>query len=207
MINDKREKHQFEFTESNMIDELFKFKSALCTSYDMFIPNCYTSHDNEADAFAIRRSGICDEFEIKLSRADFLNDAKKIVQWRDCEYWSRTIPESKNGKIDTEWMNETRKLSCKEKKKLVAPWQKLKYNALQDGDMAANYFWYVVKSGIAHIDEFPEFAGVIFVNEYGDFNRVRMPKKLHKNKIEPEEKYRLAKKLAYRFWDYRVGAR
>lgn len=47
--------------------------------YEMMIPNCFTQFDNEADVLAFRKSGFVDEFEIKLSKADFKNDAKKIV--------------------------------------------------------------------------------------------------------------------------------
>ena len=53
--------------------------NTLNKKYEMMIPNCYTQFDNEADMFCFRKSGFVDEFEIKLSKADFKNDAKKNV--------------------------------------------------------------------------------------------------------------------------------
>ena len=65
-------------TESDVIDLLSRHRDN--NWYDLMIPNCYTAHDNEADFFAVRKSGFCDEFEIKVSRSDLLNDKKKIVR-------------------------------------------------------------------------------------------------------------------------------
>jgi len=45
--------------------------------YDVMVPRCMTQTDSEADLLGIRKSGFCDEFEIKLSRDDFLKDRKK----------------------------------------------------------------------------------------------------------------------------------
>ena len=52
----------------------------LSKRYEVMIPNCYTKWDNEADLFAIRPSGLCDEIEIKVSKADFRLDEKKTVK-------------------------------------------------------------------------------------------------------------------------------
>ena len=75
-------------------------------------------------------------------------------------------------------------LNQDEQKKLVAPWQKFKYDALVDGDMSSNYFWYILKDGIVKLDEVPEWAGVVFVDEYGEMLRGRQPKKLHGKKMD-----------------------
>ena len=39
--------------------------------YELMVPNVFILPDSEADLFAIRRSGFCDEFEVKISRPDF----------------------------------------------------------------------------------------------------------------------------------------
>lgn len=196
----------FVHTEQSMIDVVARNQSAFCTSYDILIPNCFTQHDNEADLFAIRKSGLCDEFEIKISRADFFNDAKKIVNYRESELWVR-----EGGKVkktnDRVWCEEHEHLSYEKRKKLVAPWQKLKYDALADGDMSANYFWYILKKGIVELSEIPEWAGVFFIDDNGDLIRGRSPAKLHRNKLSFEERYNLSRKVSYRFWDYRFGKR
>ena len=152
--------------------------------YDVMIPNCYTSHDNEADLFAIRKSGLCDEFEVKVSRSDFLVDAKKRVMHRQCKYG--------------EWDWEQKGLE-------FAPYTKSKREALSDGDMDVNYFWYVVKDGICEASEVPEFAGLIVVpTEESRVSRlkiIRSPKRLHTRKLSMEERFRYARKTGYRFWN------
>lgn len=195
---------KFQFTEENIANLIASNQSYFCTSYDVLIPNCYTQHDNEADVLAIRKSGLCDELEIKITRSDFFNDAKKIVNYREyeCEFGPNATPTS-----DQIWSKENEHLNHEQRKKIACPWQKLKYDALVDGDMHANYFWYVLKMGIVSAEEVLSWAGVIFVDDNGEFHRVRSPSKLHKGKLDHEQKYKLSKKLAYRFWDYRLGKR
>lgn len=55
---------------------------SLSARYDIMVPNCYTKFDNEADMFCIRKSGLCDEIEIKISKQDFRIDEKKSVLFR-----------------------------------------------------------------------------------------------------------------------------
>lgn len=192
----------FEFTEANIANLIATNQSRFCTSYDALIPNCYTAHDNECDVLAIRKSGICDEFEIKISRSDFLNDKKKIVNYRKFEF-----NHGGNASVDMIWNNDHQLIPHKKRKKLVAPWQKLKNDALRDGDMTPNYFWYVVAEGVATVDDMPDFAGLAIVNGDGSIRTVKQPEKLHKNKLTDLDKYHFIRKLAYRFWEYRVGNR
>lgn len=194
------------FSEQSMIDIVAKGQTKFCTSYDALIPNCYTSHDNEADLFGIRKSGLCDEFEIKISRGDFLNDRKKIINYRMSEMFIREAGKIKPTE-DRLWAEKHDHLSHQQRKKLVAPWQKFKYEALTDGDMPCNYFWYILAEGIAELDEIPEFAGVFFILSNGDLVRKRSPRKLHKKKLDFETRFNLTRKLGYRFWEYRHGTR
>lgn len=195
-VRKNSDRKEIQFSEDTLIDIIYRNQRLMCTSFETLIPNCYTSHDNEADMFAIRRSGLCDEFEIKISRSDFLNDFKKAVDYRETEtgeYWN--------------WVEATSDLSTSEKSQLTEPWRKLKHDALRDGDMLCNYFWYVVKKGIITPDEVPEGFGLITVDEFGYVNVVRPASRLHRNKIDAKDELRMVKKLAYRFWDYRNGRR
>lgn len=190
----------FEFSEHSIIDCIVRGQQRFCTSYDVVIPNCFTQHDNEADLLAIRKSGLCDEFEVKVSRSDFLNDAKKVVCYREPDPFNPRVKSA-----DRLWLEENQtefKL-----KKAIAPWQKIKHQALIDGDMPCNYFWYVLKHGIAELEEIPDFAGVFFVLEDGTLQSARAPKKLHSNKLDYETRFKLSRKLGYRFWEYRFGKR
>lgn len=191
----------FEHNEQSIVDLVARNQTSFCTSYDLVVPNCFTSFDNEADLFAIRKSGLCDEFEIKVSRSDFLNDFKKVVNYRNVESWNDENPE--HG--DRKWLFDNQ--VDFHNRRLIAPWQKKKHEALTDGDMPCNYFWYILKDGIASIDEVPEFAGVFFVKDDGTLMRGRSAKKLHGKKLDFEFRFKIARKLGYRFWDYRFGKR
>lgn len=150
--------------------------------YELMLPNVYVQHDSEADLFAIRRSGLCDEFEVKVNRADFLKDKKKMVCYRELLY--------------EEWKDKN--WSWKDRYK--QPNYKPKYEALVDGDMCVNYFWYVVIEGIASEDEIPDWAGFITIGERG-LKIVKSPKHLHGGKMSFEDRYKVARKSTYRFWD------
>lgn len=67
-------------TEKEMIRCIAVNSPWLIERYDAVIPNCYTAYDNEADLFCMRKSGLCDEIEIKVSKADFRLDEKKTVR-------------------------------------------------------------------------------------------------------------------------------
>jgi len=156
------------------------------TRYELMLPNVFIQHDSEADLFCIRKSGLCDEFEVKTSRSDFLADKKKFIQFREMtnEEWLE-IHKGKGG-IWSERVNW--------------PNYKSKQQALADGNMCINYFWYAIVEGIAALYEIPEFAGVITFSEDGRLNIRRSPKKLHGNKMPIEDRYKIARKSTYRFW-------
>lgn len=152
--------------------------------YELMVPNCYVSHDSEADLFAVRKgSGYVDEFEVKLSRGDLLADKNKRVAFR-----RETLDDYRN------WKN---------KKDEPKPWTMPKYEALTSGVLPINYFWFVFSEGLAQPGEIPDWAGLIEINQRGRLAVRRSPKILHKNKIPPEERYRHSLKLGYRFWRLR----
>jgi hypothetical protein len=188
-------------TERQIIEAVYKAKARMCTSYDVGVPNCFTQHDNEADLFLIRKSGLCDEVEIKVSRSDLLQDKKKIVKYRECEYLSN----SENSDVDGKWLHDHQHLSHDQKKKIVAPWQMLKPEALGLGRMDCNYFWYAIKDGIGGIEDIPDFAGLIIVKDDGELYFAKRPDRLHANKMSFEDRYKIARKTSYRFWKSEFG--
>ena len=197
-----KRKETVELTEQSIIDIVHRWQDRICTSYDIFVPNCYTSHDNEADLLALRRSRLCDEFEVKISRSDFMHDRKKVVNVRDHVF------DPRNGVMEwSEWQKVCEGIPKSKLKTIPAPWQKFKHDALRDGDMITNYFWYVTPKDLVSIDELPDFAGLIHINEFGELNIVRKPKKLHVGKVDDVTAYNIIRKLAFRFWDYRRGIR
>lgn len=166
-------------TEKKIVAAVYRASKQLCTSFDVAVPNCFTQHDNEADLFFIRKSGFCDEVEIKVNRADLLQDKKKMVQYRQFVY-----PD------DCDKGN---------------PHRKIKHEALLSGEMDCNYFWYAIKDGIGGVDDIPDFAGLIVVKQNGRIVVSKRPTKLHKNKMNFEGRYKIARKASYRFWRSEFG--
>lgn len=149
--------------------------------YELMLPNVFITHDNESDLFGVRRSGLCDEFEVKISRSDFLADKKKFVRHRELEA-------KESGAFC--WEDRANHPSYKQK-----------HDALRNGDMCINYFWYAVLDGVATVDDIPDFAGLIIILDNGRLQIKKAPKKLHSRKVTIEERYKIARKSTYRFWD------
>lgn len=162
-ITRRKDTATFEYNEANMINAVHTQIDALCTSFETVIPNCFTQADSEADLFAIRRSGYCDEIEVKITKADFLNERNKVVM-------QDNLP---------------------------------KISALQLGRMTANYFWYVLKKDIVCIEDIPEFAGIVFIDDTGRLSVRRSPRLLHDRKLSGDDKYKFARKVIYRYWKFR----
>ncbi len=170
--------------ESDIINKLATYPYRI-QRYELMIPNVYIANDSEADFFAIRKSGLSDEFEIKVSRSDFLADKKKMVRFRDLR------------------VDEYRGLNFRDQ--TTHPNKKPKYQALIDGDLPVNYFWYVVTEGVADVSEIPDFAGLIVVPDNGRMVIKRRAVKLRKDKMSYEDRYKIARKSNYRYWRLRDG--
>ena len=166
-------------TENDVIMQLANHGDHI-RRYEIMLPNVYIQHDSEADLFCIRKSGLCDEFEVKTSRSDFLADKNKFVQYRaqTPEEW---------GLFD--WNNRA-----------SAPNYKQKHQALIDGDLCVNYFWYVVEEGVATIEDIPDLAGFIVVHPDKMMRIEKLPVRLHGDKMSMEDRYKIARKSTYRFW-------
>lgn len=167
-----RKKEPSDITEQDMQYAIAVQSVWINKRYTSIIPNCYTRFDNEADLFAIRPSGLCDEIEIKVSKADFRLDESKSVK----------ILDEANAKRRTLYNTISKR------------------DALCNGNMS-NYFWYAFPVGLIEHSDVPEWAGIIEVDCYLNAREVRKPKKLHKNKMTLEEQLKQIRKLGYRFWN------
>lgn len=172
-----KKRPEFEHSEQAIIKQFIRDYN-FTKRYEIILPNCYTQHDNEADLFAIRKSGFCDEFEIKISRSDFLADSKKEIRYREYE------------------AGEYRRMSRGEPDPALMP----KRDALLYGFLS-NYFSYAVKEGIASVEEVPEQFGFITVDDRGRIRVIRGAKRLHPVKMPVEKRYQIARKLSFRYLD------
>lgn len=142
--------------------------------FSVMVPNGFIG-SVELDFAGIRKSGYLDEFEVKLSRADFLADFRKIVNVK------RIQPDPERPYLNIEEVP--------------------KHEAVQAGRWVANYFHFVIKEGIVTPGEVPEQYGLIVLLDKGGYRIVRDAKLLHKRKVSDDLKLNLAMKLHWRWWD------
>jgi hypothetical protein len=156
-------------------------------SYQLIIPN-YTPLDWwECDLLAITKAGFAVEFEVKISKADFKNDAKKKSE-RGNYNWAAN-------KYDT-------------------PAQIKHEQLLARSEKGPSRFYYVVPDGLLTAEEVPEWAGLKYAKPYTEpFNgslyiaTIKEAPKLHRKEV-PQKVLDHARSVFYwRFWNERMRAK
>lgn len=131
----------------------------------------------ECDMWSLTRSDYAQEHEIKLTRSDFLADAKKHKMMG-----TRYDRMTGTGQVVT------------------------KYAAMQAAthDACPKQFYYVTPRGMLFEDEIPEWAGLKELNSrYGTVVIKKAPV-LHKRKARESDIDRALWNLYYRYWDLKV---
>jgi hypothetical protein len=127
-------------------------------------------HNWESDFLVVQRnSGYCYEIEIKISRADFLNDSKKVDKHSILKDGTYLVK-----KYKYRWDKELNK-SVSEHNFVPTEWK-----------FRPNKFYYCVPEGLIKPEEVPEYAGLMYVNEFG-VTTVKEPKFIHKEKLSLEK--------------------
>ena len=126
---------------------------------------------NEMDLFGLRKSGFVDEIEIKLSRSDFLADFKKTTHAKD-----------PNGKYSWSFI------------------ERFKHECLAEGLSPCNYFSFFMPEEISEKCDIPEYAG-LYTFDGTWLKEVKKAPRLHSRKISLDLKYKIARKMAYRYWE------
>jgi len=125
--------------------------------FPIYLPNYQNRGFSEADVLGISKSGQMYEFEIKISRSDFLADftnkqhKHKLLSERKALY---TYPKWKRGKQT----NETYDL-------IVLP----------------NRFYYTCPEGLIKEEELPEYAGLVYISE-NKYTEIKSAPLLHHHK-------------------------
>ena len=144
------------------------------------LPNVYVfSHFWESDVFVLRQSGLCMEFEIKVSKSDFNADFKKKEKHQVLA----------KGTYEVAWYKGGVPMITNK----VCP--------------RPNLFYYVVPEALVSVTEVPAYAGLIYVKEYTDFGgrtyhhlmEIKKAPYLHKEKISLTLIQKVMDKIYYKF--------
>lgn len=187
-------------TEKKIQDALFnKFAYG---PYVYHLCNTYIfRHDWESDFYFQSKSGVHIEVEIKISRGDFKKDLQKIRKHQILDrvtnkgvqlipFPSKRILKLKAPENNEHW--ETMELRGQSE---WIYWFDIKKNPIP------NKFYYAAPSGLLEIEEIPNYAGFIEVNESGQATIVKKAPIIHNNKYDITKTV-----LSKYYWKY-VNAR
>lgn len=175
----EKEDKDFKFSEGFIQESLSRFFAPNSVKYD--IDGLYV-FDWESDKLLETRSGYIYEFEIKISKADFKNDFKhkkeKHIILEGAEkyhdkylpkYYERLEKSRKNGGRSEEYFHR---------------WADTSKMYLAEGHNRPNYFYYATPPDLITAEEVPEYAGLVYVNQWGVISTVKKAPCLHKEKID-----------------------
>jgi len=175
---------------------------------------------NESDFLSFLDSGFCYECEIKISRSDFKADFKKekhtIHKANEIKGNLFLRKEGISLSFNPSWQ------FCKEFPELVESEEYIQRRRLthdpffeevtvldlratisskirfvsHDNKLLPNKFFYVVPTGLISKEEVPEYAGLIYVDEFGQCTKIKDGKFLHKDKLDVKK---LFKKCYYAY--------
>lgn len=160
--------------------------------------------ENESDFLSFLPSGFCYEFEIKISRSDFKADFKKVKHriHESNKTASKFFIRSKREQL---LHNPSWEL-CKAFPELVdaRPYQSydrhkqqfetkfhLYFNPSTQIDFGSydncklpNKFFYAVPKGLISVDEVPEYAGLVYIDENMKCEKIKDGKFIHKEILD-----------------------
>lgn len=182
--NDRKPAKERPIRENDIQDVLFK-NLYWQKKHRWIVPNVDHFSTGEMDLCSITAAGLVHEYEIKLSRSDFLADRKKKHKHPQLALIASGV------------------MSVPEEPFRWQPGPRIR------NITSPNYYSYVTPFEMVGIEEVPPYAGLIYVHldklyNYGfalDF--VKKPKLLHPNKADSSIKLILGEKLMYRCWTAR----
>jgi hypothetical protein len=157
-------KYTAKFIDKALHDKYFK-------SANYVVSNVYAFHNayKETDFLVANHSGYCYDIEVKVTRADFKADFKKVKKHSILEF----------GTYQNSWRTGIKDASGK--RKMVAKYKDIKVKSYP------NRFYFATPPGLITVDELPSYAGLLEVDELGKVTKVKEAKLLHKDKLNIEK--------------------
>lgn len=165
-------------------------------SHEYICPNKFLLKWWECDLVSITKAGYLHEFEIKMSRADFLNDFKKGIK--------HEVMEANYRKQDTVIVeSDKRRAKGMRRPKRVDVDGVSHLQCKIDHLSCPSYFWFVVPAGLLKKEDIPEYAGWLEFSK-GYIKVIKDAPRLNKNKVSDEVKENITSSMVARFWKMKL---
>lgn len=137
----------------------------------------------ESDKLIWTKAGYIYEFEVKISRADYMNDFKHKVEKH--LLLNSAMPDEHTETREADLFDNL----IKEKRKRYPQitMEQAKNMQKSVGERMPNYFYYAVPEGMLEADEVPPYAGLIYIGEEKGLTIVREAPRLHTTKYTDGE--------------------
>jgi len=189
-------------TEALVQDLIYAWCSR--AKHEITVPNCGTAWGYDSDVASVTRSRLGHEFEVKVSRADWLAELRQIRGDTSCAKRSRARNLAMAGEIA---------------KAVKAAHAEGRSHAVMDGRYHAHpppsYFWMVTTPGIIKLEELPDYAGLMEVEPYRQgwvkahgymLREARPAPRLHRVKMLDNQLMAMARGVTLRYWQQRRKA-
>lgn len=187
-------------TESIVQDVVYAWCSQ--AKHEITVPNCGAAWGPEADVASVTKARLGHEFEIKVSRADWLSELRQLRGDDHSAKWGRARA-LENAKERAEAARQAQK-------------EGRSWGMTPSGDYCSivppSYFWMVTAPGIIRADELPEYAGLMEVEPYRygahqahgyRITEKRAAPRLHRVKMLDSQLMAMARGVSLRYWQQR----
>lgn len=189
-------------TEAIVQDVIYAYCDA--AKHQITVPNCGTVFMYESDIASMTKTRFGHEFEVKVSRADWLAELRKIASSDSNSKRSRAKRLANAAAIASAlkaaWANGEER--CGEEFRFTQ-------------DPTPNYFWVVAPPGVVKAEELPEYAGLMEVEPYRFGNhkahgyrltQTKAAPRLHALKMTDRQVMAMARGVSLRYWQMRGAA-
>ena len=159
-------------------------------------PNVYL-YEWESDMVSLTKAGYLNEYEIKISRSDFLADKKKVDKHSGVQNGWRPLTVYEQERYNYQKQNEFfhkagyfKHLTPEGHHRLDRP----------------NYFWYVCPVDMLRLEEVPDYAGLMYAGTI-DWHAIKVVKdapKLHREPATSAQIMTILVALEWRYWRMRL---
>lgn len=137
----------------------------------------------ESDKLIWTKAGYIYEFEVKISRADYMNDFKHKVEKH--VLLNSAMPDESTEAREADLFGNLLKEKRKRYPQITIEQAKNMMKSV--GERMPNYFYYAVPDGMLEADEVPPYAGLIYIHEDSGFSTIREAPRLHTTKYTDGE--------------------